>query len=196
MIPNFIDNFEKASYIERLYFENFQKLYNFFKPERWDISKTSYMDNAPYDILLQEWATYKRLIIEIKIREERFPEYIYETKKHNSLMKVKNLDPTNNTIIYMCSTPDGTYLWNIDNIISKYEKTSLHANKATMDSKTNKVDKRCYLLKPEDAFKHFEYKWDIKQFNEIVMKERLDKEMAEELKRQDRDMMGKFIFGK
>lgn len=168
----FINAYEKASYIERLAFRNFTKLYNLFTND--NVLETHYGGNDVYDYLITRKKDngYKRLIIEIKVRDKIHPTYIYENKKHKSLSKVKAIDSENNTILYINMTPNGTYVWNIDKIISKYKLVDKEMNKATMTSTTDKENKKCYLLNTEDA-KHYEYRWDYKQFNEEIEKEKM-----------------------
>lgn len=164
----FANKFEEAAYKERLFFRNLRKLYNLFPDDKWFICETHYTDTQRYDYLIYtKEGQIKRLIIEIKIRSTVEEDYFYETIKHNSLTKAKNLDPDNNTIIYINSTPEGTFIWNIDKIITNYKPTTRKMNAATMASTTNKEDKDVYCLNKEDA-KHYSYHWDEAQFHEHI----------------------------
>lgn len=159
----FINKFEEAAYKERLFFNNLINLYKLFPIEDWLITETPYTGNDSYDFLVQHKQTYKLFIIEIKIRKTAFSDgYFYETNKHKSLSQIKNINPDYNTILYINSTPDGTYIWNIDNIIDKYKPIKKEMNIATMTS-YEKEQKGAYQLLITDA-KHYPYHWDDKQF--------------------------------
>lgn len=157
--------FKEASYKERLAFNNWRKLYNLFPEAEWTILITPYDGDDVYDVLVQN-RQYKRIIIEIKIRGERATElgldegFIYETKKHKSLSQIKDLDPDNNTIMYLNFTTKGTYIWNIDKLDLK--KTKMEMNKATMAS-NEKENKSVYLLDAADA-KFYPYVFDDVQY--------------------------------
>ncbi len=172
----FIDKFEEASYKERVFFTNLCKMYGLFPEERWHLDATPFYEKDKYDYLAFRLNTRKRLVIEIKIRETWYSEgYVYETKKHNALMKIKALDPENITILYVNSTPKGTYIWNIDKIIDNYKPIMKEMNIATMDSRNKKRRKKVYLLQPEDAEKHYAFHWDDKQLTQHF-KEKLQRE--------------------
>jgi hypothetical protein len=166
----FLNDFERAAYMERIAFNNFINNYKLFTND--DIDIRPYWGDDVYDVLISkhnDGSIYKRYIIELKIRDGDFDNegYVYETKKHNSLMKIKNLDPNLNEIIYINFTPNGTYVWFIDKIIDNYQSIKKEMNKATMESRTNKNNKWTYLLLPKNA-KKYEYRWDIRQFNEVI----------------------------
>lgn len=164
--------FAEASYKERLAFQSIQKELNIFPEEFWTINQTPYEGNDTYDVNVQD-KSYKSFIIEIKIRGEKATEegllngFIYETKKHNALLKIKSMDPNYINIKYMCFTTKGTYVWNVEEI--KLKKTKMLMNKATMSSTTNKEMKSVYLLDIKDA-EYFEYTWkDIKYWDDEVV---------------------------
>ena len=181
----FLNDFEKAAYMERIAFKNFIKLYNLFEGDNFDIDIRPYEGNDKYDVLISkhnDGSIYKRYIIELKIRDKDFDSegYVYETKKHKSLMDIKNLDGDNNEILYINFTPNGTYIWFIDRIIANYKPIRKKMNKATMNSRSDKSNKGTYLLLPKDA-KKYEYRWDIRQFNE-----KIEEEKRKELKKQSK----------
>ncbi len=164
----FENKFDEAAFKERLFFRTLNNLYNLFPEEKYLIQELYYNDTSRYDILVStKEAPYKRFIIEIKIRKDKYPEYVYENSKHKALKIAYNVDPENNTILYINSTPDGTYIWNIMKIIDKYKLTHKQMNSQTVISTTDKEDKKTYLLKPEDAFRKYDYKWDEQQFNNL-----------------------------
>jgi len=157
--------FKESSYKERLAFKNWRQLYNLFPESEWTVLLTPYDGVDVYDVLIQN-RSYKRLIIEIKIRGEFATKmgmeegFIYESKKHKSLTDIKNLDSENNTIMYLNFTTKGTYLWNINKLDLK--STKLRMNKATM-SGDEKVNKSVYLLDAADA-KFYPYIYDDLQY--------------------------------
>ena len=160
----FASTFEEASYKERLFFNRLNEIYQLFPKQDWHILQTSYTGSDVYDYLISNDNTYRRYIVEIKIREKTFEEgYIYQTSKHKDLTYIKNIDPDNNRILYINSTPIGTYIWEIDKIIHKYKPIKKEMNKATMTNKEDKIDKSTYILLTEDA-KLYPYHWDEKQF--------------------------------
>lgn len=167
----FTDKYEEASFKERLYFDKLIELHNIFPSDKWTYYKTSYLGYDDYDYSATNKITGKRLIIEIKIRDKSWGGYVYETKKHKKLMDIKKTDPNNITILYVNSTPSGTYIWNIDNIIGKYKTTWVEMNKSTMNSRTEKKRKRVYLLETSDAFKSVPFKYTDKLMIEFERRE-------------------------
>jgi hypothetical protein len=112
---------------------------------------------SPYDacfIKTDDHGTIlQRVKIEIKIRDRVFPDYILEPRKLKSIRK--NCDYLNDdevTILYLNFTPENTIIWNITDMDSQ-DSTKLMANKATSDSRTNKVNKDVIMLNPEDGIR-------------------------------------------
>lgn len=173
IITEFLNDFERSAYYERLAFENFIHNYKLFNDkDKWDILITPYYADDVYDVMItkhEKGSVIKRYIIELKIREKSFDDegYVYETKKHNSLTKIKNIDPEHNQILYINFTPNGTYVWNIDECLKEYKPIKKEMNKATMTSRDDKSNKSTYLLLPVSA-KKYEYRWDIGQYNKEV----------------------------
>jgi len=157
--------FKESSYKERLAFKNWRNLYNLFPESEWTVLITPYDGSDVYDVLVQN-RSYKRIIIEIKVRGELATQkgieegFFYESKKHKSLTDLKDLDPDNNTIMYINFTTKGTYVWNINKIELKSIKREM--NKATMNS-NDKVNKSVYLLDVADA-KFYSYVYDDLQY--------------------------------
>jgi hypothetical protein len=155
----FTDRFEEASFKERLFFDNLIEEFKLFSPEKWTYYKTSYLGKDTYDYFAQNKITGKKFYIEIKIRDRNWDGYVYETKKHKALMKLKNQDPNNTSILYVNSTPSGTYFWKIDDIIHKYKTTLILMNKATMGGDNKKEKKSVYLLNPDDSSKKLDFRY-------------------------------------
>lgn len=192
----FTNPYEEASYKERLFFNNLIKLYNIFPEDKYYISETPYTDTANYDYIIFDKNKYKRFIVEIKIRTKAFEDgYVYEKNKHQRLTKAKDLDPENNTIMYINSTPNGTYIWNIDKIISKYKLTKREMNSHTVISK-EKENKDVYLLNTQDAFKHFEYHWDDKQYDEHIAEKYVKETKIMNRINEDKNTIFKLLFEK
>lgn len=193
----FATPFEESAYKERLFFKNLQHLYNLFTSEEWHVIETPYTDYEHYDFLVYKHTPngYKRYIIEIKIRQSIQDGYFYEQSKHNDLKKVKDLDPDNNIIIYINSTPEGTFIWNIDEILPKYKTTTREMNSHTVVS-NNKENKKVYTLKKEDAFKAYPYHYDEQQFNLHIAEKFVNKEKQLNQINHDKNTLFKLLFGK
>lgn len=191
----FNNDFEKSAYMERLAFDNFRTLYNLFNDD--NVIKTDYTGNDVYDVLVtkhNDGLIYKRYIIELKIRDKAYENYVFETHKYRDLQKIKKIDSDNNEIIYINFTPDGTYVWSIDKIIHKYNPVKMEMNKATMNSRSDKEEKSIYLLLPSDA-KKYEYRWDLGQFNDKIEQEK-QKQLKIKLKLKEEDAMWNYLIGK
>ena len=196
-IIKFANAFEEAAYKERIYFNNLLKVYpNLFSEDKWIIDQTHYTDYTRYDYVLWSKANlYKRFIVEIKIRSEAYDNYVYETKKHKDLMKVKNLSPDDIGILYINSTPNGTYIWNIDKIIDNYKPIVKEMNIATMASRTDKEDKKVYMLDPKDAT-HYQFHFDEKQFNKYIESIKIEEEKKRRAIEGEKMTIEKLLFGK
>ena len=165
---NFVNNYEKSSFSERAAFKNFIKLYNGFK--NWEILLTPYDGYDCYDVLLykiKDGIITNRMFIEIKIRDCIYDTYFLETKKLNSIKKLceSELYFTDDEykILYLNFTPQGTFIWDCSVIEKENIKVSKQMmNKATMSSRTKKVNKSKYDL-PISLAKRWDYIWDEKQ---------------------------------
>lgn len=96
-----------------------------------------------------------RVWIEIKIRDDIYPEYILEKKKLQSLIRKRNnllLKKDEVQFLYINFTPEGTIIWKIgDELLLKTQK--LKANKATAQSRTYKVDKEVIYLDKKTGYR-------------------------------------------
>ena len=116
--------------------------------------------NCVYDAIIFD---KKIILVEIKIRDRIFDEYFLEYKKCKLILKeIKKtkLTKENIDIIYINFLKDQTVIWNINNFIYNdvpYEIKPM--NESTFISRTNKVDKKVYLLNPYDG-KQIDYKLD------------------------------------
>jgi len=154
METNTNNRFIEASKRERFCLSNILPIIKNSKYE-WSEYMTDIYSYDVYDCLLQasiDGSVKKRFIIEIKIRDTHFDELILETKKLRDL-KSKVLDHSNTEILYINVTPNKTYVFNLSKMEKedKFSVNKLKANKATMESRTNKVDKNVIYLSITDA---------------------------------------------
>jgi len=174
-----MDKFTEAAQKERFAFTQLCKKYNMFTEDQgYAIYLTPDEGYDKYDALIQHYNedTYicdKRYITEFKIRqvagstleECRELGWILEQKKFNSLMSVSNLDPDKNQVLYISFVNDKTLIWNLTLLENKnmlhWEKKEM--NKATMESRDNKIYKKVCLLK-EDWAKVYKYVYDDKSY--------------------------------
>ena len=108
----------------------------------------------------------KRVYIELKIRNRVFDSYLLESKKMNSLLKIRKdmyFTEDEATILYINFCPNETIIYNIDKV-KNLPTEKLIANKCTVNSKTDKIEKTVIMLKPTDG-KQIEY---IINENEII----------------------------
>lgn len=95
----------------------------------------------------------KRVYIELKIRNRVFDSYLLETKKMNSLLKIRKdmyFTEDEATILYINFCPNETIIYNIDKV-KNLPTEKLIANKCTVNSKTDKIGKTVIMLKPTDG---------------------------------------------
>lgn len=145
---------------------------------------------SSYDLLIQHfpdnsYISDKRFIVELKVRNVsnhtlvdcKENGWVLEKSKFDSLMKVNNLDPDKNRVLYISFVNDKTLIWDLI-ILEKKGKIkwiSKGMNVASMVSTTDKKSKKVCLLSEEDA-KEFKYVYDDLSF------ERNRKTRKEELK--------------
>lgn len=192
--------FEIASIKERLAFDTLVSNYNLFS-KNYKVNSTAYDGNDVYDYYIHKYndnfSIIKRIFIEIKIRslsgsalqDAQETGYILETKKFNDLKRIALIDP-DASIIYVNFTPTGVYFYDLLKL-EKEGKLILSKkvmNKATMDSKTKKVNKGCYLLKTELAFVHYPFIWSDRIYDN-KQKEIMNKRNAEILDNVIKDDM-------
>jgi hypothetical protein len=123
-----------------------------------------------YDCLLQayiEGSIKKRYIIEVKVRDTHYDELILETKKIRDL-KSKVLDNLTK-ILYINITPMGTYIFSISDLQkqNKLVKTKIVANRATMASRTDKIEKGVFMLNVSDA-KYLDFKFNEADYQKSI----------------------------
>lgn len=178
----FVDDFEKREWLGREALKEVQELYpGHFKYEfQFTTGKYDGYDAFYFIIDKDTLKIKKRVLIEIKIRDTSFEEYILEQKKYNKLLKLREslfFTKEEMSILYINFTPGNTIIWNLDQIVFKKEK--LVANKETSVSRKNKISKTITYLKPSDGKvleyilneRHLIAKSKIEKVIEVVKKE-------------------------
>lgn len=152
---NFTNNFQKEEFYARQGLLILQELYpNSFK---YKIEFTT-GEYDPYDAMFfiidnETQSIVKRVWIELKIRKTTFDTYLLETKKMNSLLKLrKDMFFTENevSLLYINFTPNETIIYNLDKV-KELPTEKRVMNKCTVVSRTNKVEKSVIMLRPEDG---------------------------------------------
>lgn len=167
------DKFVEASKRERYSLKYLLPILEKLMPKvyQWTEYITDIYGYDVYDCLWQahiDGSTQRRYIIEVKIRDTHYDELILETKKLRDLKSKVYDDKTQ--ILYINITPIATYIFNLTKLEKdgKLVKNNLVANKATMVSRTDKVNKGVYFLNVSEArkidwtFSEVEYKLSIK----------------------------------
>lgn len=174
---NFLNDFEKREFLGRKALLELQDKYPNILKYKIEFTTDTYATyDAFYHIIdIETHSIKKRVLIEIKIRDRSFPEYILETKKLNSLKKIRTdlgFNENEMSILYINFCPNETIIWNIDKInnniiVSEY-------NKATSTSRTNKINKSVIMLLPSEG-KQLDYILDEKK---IFMNNVIDKKIS------------------
>lgn len=150
----FTNDFEKNEVIARYALKEMNEKYKLFNG---DIQFTSDVYSA-YDAFyfIIDDVTHnikKRVYIELKIRNRVFDSYLLESKKMNSLLKIRKdmyFTEDEATILYINFCPNETIIYNIDKV-KNLPTEKLIANKCTVNSKTDKIEKKVIMLKPTDG---------------------------------------------
>lgn len=184
------EKFISASRKERFAFNQFITTYNLFQEkDNYSVYLTPDDGYDVYDAMVQHYAddynTDKRYIIETKVRNVsmnvledcKTNGWILESKKYNSLMKVAELDPEKNDVLYISFNNDQTIVWNLTKLTEKglLVKSKKTMNKATMASREDKINKSIFLLK-EEWGKIYKYRFDEMSYKTHITKEQELKE--------------------
>ena len=160
----FTNDYEKAAYQERCAFKNLISLYDAFPGYEYKVNPAS--GKEVYDVLiykLEDGKMTNRIFIEIKIRDCIREDYMLETKKYNSIIKLCKeelyLNDNEYKIFYLNFTPIGTYLFNC-NIVKDIPITYLECNKSTCNSRYDKVNKSKWDLPLNKAIRKYDYIFD------------------------------------
>jgi hypothetical protein len=175
------NNFIEASKKERWALKNiFDKHFKLDKKNwEWEIKYTDPFKYDDYDCVILKynkgWSIQQRYIVKMKIRETKYPDYLFELKKYNKL-KFFLYGDRQSEILYINTTPEGTFVWNI----SKMEKENklgkiygLDAPKQSMAEKREYINKKGFLLKPEDALFKCNWKWDEGEYIQMLREQEM-----------------------
>jgi hypothetical protein len=189
----FTNDFEKREYLGREALRELKVLYpNLFKYDLHFTTDTYAAYDAFYHIIDSDTHSItKRVLIEIKIRDRHFPEYILETKKLNSLKKIRKdlgFNEDEMSILYINFCPNETIIWNIDKINNDV-KTNEY-NKATAVSRKDKVSKDVIMLQPTEG-KQLDY---ILDESKILNKTKINNIVDNKVKELKNDLF-KTLFG-
>lgn len=189
----FTNDFEKREFLGREALRELKVLYpNLFKYDLHFTTDTYAAYDAFYHIIdSNTHSITKRVLIEIKIRDRQFPEYILETKKLNSLKKIRKdlgFNGKEMSILYINFCPNETIIWNIDKINNDI-KTNEY-NKATAVSRKDKISKDVIELKPSEG-KQINY---ILNENKILNKTKINNIVDNKVKEMKNDLF-RSLFG-
>lgn len=189
----FTNDFEKREFLGREALRELKVLYpNLFKYDLHFTTDTYAAYDAFYHIIdSNTHSITKRVLIEIKIRDRQFPEYILETKKLNSLKKIRKdlgFNEKEMSILYINFCPNETIIWNIDKINNDI-KTNEY-NKATAFSRKDKISKDVIELKPSEG-KQINY---ILNENKILNKTKINNIVDNKVKEMKNDLF-RSLFG-
>lgn len=168
---------------ERYCMDNFINILNKkAKYKKFEFNETSTNIAICYDGELKIFDKKQNLIgyfiVEIKVREDRFQDYIFEKKKKDNLLKTKeekdlllkikkvNLECG---ILYINFMWNGVMLWDILELIEKgiiKRGIRKEMNKKTIVSRTDKVLKSCYYLKTQEGKYFTDFMFSNKSFLE------------------------------
>lgn len=183
----FTNDFEKREFLGREALRELKQLYpNLLKYDLHFTTDTYAAYDCFYHIIdSNTHSITKRVLIEIKIRDRQFPEYILETKKLNSLKKIRKdlgFNEKEMSILYINFCPNETIIWNIDNINNDI-KTNEY-NKATSTSRTEKINKDVIMLQPSEG-KQLNY---ILDENKILNKTKVSNIVDNKIKEMKNDL--------
>lgn len=181
----FENEFEKREQLGRRALLQLKEIYpNYFKHEiKFSTDKYSVFDAFYFELDDNTHSIKNRCLIEVKLRDRTFDSYCLESKKYNSLLKKRKelgFDKDDMKLIYLCFCPEGTYLWNLDNITLNYEKIKM--NKATSVSRNDKIEKINIMLDNKEA-KFLPYKYNENFIMKLIESEKLIDVKIKEIKK-------------
>lgn len=101
----------------------------------------------------------KRLMLEIKIREVDYDTLLFEKKKYLNLKR--KAEESMATILYICVTPAGTYIFNISKLEKEgdgFKFVTVPCNKSTVE-KTGKINKLVTFLDKDKSIRYLENRY-------------------------------------
>lgn len=101
-----------------------------------------------------------RYMLEMKVRNKVYPDYMIDEKKILGLRKerekLKKEGYYDAVSVYVNYTPAGTFFWNIESCIRKTQKVTTNAARYTA-KESERIDKPSYMFKVSDADKSYSY---------------------------------------
>jgi len=150
----FSSDFEKREWLGREALKEIKILYPDLFKYNIEFTTDKCIYDAFYFIYDENFKIIKRVFIEIKIRDEEYENYILEWKKWNDITNIAKkqlfLNDDEYEILYINFTPNSTYLWKVKDM-NKEELITKKMNKATSNSRFNKIDKKTWLLEKSVA---------------------------------------------
>ena len=118
------------------------------KKTDWDVIMQTYTPEGQKD---------RSIIIEAKVRDTHFNDLLLESKKYNALIKemTKHKNEfgfSNVEVLYLCFTPNGTYLFKLTKHKERYEWVVKEYNKYTAAKQKGKVEKKVTFLDVNNQF--------------------------------------------
>ena len=155
----FSSNFEQKEWLGREALKEIKILYPEIFRNNIEFTPDMCVYDAFYFIYDENFKIKKRVFIEIKIRDIEYDNYILEWKKWNDINNLAKNDLMLNDdeyeILYINFTPESTYLWKVKDM-NKEDLITKKMNKVTSISRTDKKDKKTWLLE-KDSGKRLNY---------------------------------------
>ena len=147
MTKGFVNRFQKLEEQCRV------ALQELFPKKKFNFSS----EYAPYDAWCFTKKNGKKLIylIELKIRNRSYNEYILEQKKLDNLLEAqiqfqRTFPDREVKIFYLNFTPQGTFTWDLNQTVADAQKMTIEAPQYTAKA-SDKVGKSVYYLPVEKA---------------------------------------------
>lgn len=149
------NDYHKREMIGRWALKDILSIYSSKFPSKHDF--TAYTFHA-YDMCMfatdpDTSSIKKRFFVEIKTRDRIYDEYILEKDKYDRLMNTRDslyLSKEECKLLYCNVTLGGAYFWDLDRLDTTTLST-LRCNIATVESRSDKKDKKVYYVRPEEA---------------------------------------------
>jgi len=145
----FINDFEKKEWLGREALKDLQIIYPELFKNYIEFTPEGCRYDAFYFIYDNNFKIKKRVFIEIKVRSENWDEPFLEWNKWKDITDIaKNdlyLNDDEYEILYLNFFPNETILWKIKDM-DKSELVQRNMNKTTVESRTNKKDKKVWLM--------------------------------------------------
>lgn len=176
---NKVKAYHKTSTRERYCLENLFDTVFKNKDINYELIMSSTFVSVPYDAILKIYdgeILVNCAIIEVKVREDSYPDYFLEAEKLRNLKNVKKeldlklrmVNQIESDILYINFTPNSSLIWSILEMrLPKQEER--YMNSETINSRKKKVKKKVYCLKPHQANYITKYIYDKKKFESYYL---------------------------